>query len=55
MKMAKNRIKTGPPQRSLSTNATPLVLFSDEWGGPRLFAAKLRDFESSVKVKFLRY
>ena len=55
MKMTKNRIKTGLPQRSLSTNAPPLVLFSGEWGGPRLFAAKLLDFESSVNVKFLRY
>ena len=49
MKMAKNPIKIGPPQRSLNTNATPLVIFSS-W----LFAAKLRYFESSVKVKFLR-
>ena len=28
MKMAKKRIKTGPPQWSLNTNATPLVYFS---------------------------
>ena len=41
MKMAKKRIKTGLPQRSFQAL------------GPRLFAAKLLDFESSVKVKFL--
>ena len=28
MKIAKKLIKTGPPQQSLNTNATPLVIFS---------------------------
>ena len=50
MKMAKNRLKTGPPQQSLNTNATPLVLFSS-----RLFAAKLQYFESLVNDKFLSF
>ena len=56
--MAKKGIKPGPLQRSLSTNVPPLVLFSGEWVGgggvgTSVFAAKLLDFEISVKVKFL--
>ena len=56
MKMAKNRLKTGPPQRYLNTgyqcHSFGTLLIS--MGGPLLFAAKSQHFESSVKVKFLR-